>query len=119
MSDVVIRPATIEDYSAFYPHDPLTDTIRAWAVDYHGKLACIAGVIRVNPYDLLAFSDIMPGIEAPKATVWKTARQLFENIKGLGLDIIADPDCNIGRAPVFLRRLGFHEINGGLYKWLS
>ncbi len=116
-SEVIIRPLNMRDIKEFYPDKKPERAVRGWAAEYDGRLACIAGVTRVNPYDLLAFSDVMQGIQAPRLTVWRTAVKLFGNIKSLGLDVIADPNCNIGRAPEFLKRLGFYEINGGLYKW--
>lgn len=117
MSDEpVIRPAMAGDLPHFFEAPP-QQTIRAWVVDYKGKPACLAGVCRLNRYTVLAFSEIAPGVDAPKLTVWRTALKLFEHIKNTGLDVIADPDCNIEGAARFLKRLGFHEVGEGLYKW--
>lgn len=114
--NVLIRPATIDDVLRFYK-EPFQQTIRAWAVEYEGEVVCIAGVTHINPRVLLAFSNIADGVSVPKITVWRTALHLFENIKSIGLPVIADPDGNIPGAQRFLERLGFEPTKEGLYRY--
>lgn len=113
----IIRPATAEDIMIFNGGEPYQETVRAWVVEYKGELACIAGVARLNTNVLLAFSKVKEGTEAPDITVYKTALQLFDKIKALGLDVVANPEENITGAPRFLKHLGFKSIGGGYYKW--
>lgn len=66
MSDkAVIRAATIEDIRHF-TNEPLSKTIRAWAVNYDGILACVAGAQRQGPRNMVAFSYIAEDVEKPR-----------------------------------------------------
>lgn len=87
--------------------------------EYKGVPVCLAGVARVDG-GLFAFSELRDH-DAPKMTVYRTARALFEKIKKTGPVIIADPEqlrLDIAKnAPRFLESLGFYRIDGGLYRW--
>lgn len=119
-SEVAIRPLEPQDIRAFYPQG-LPQTVKGWAVDYRGELACIAGVIFQKPL-MIAFSQVRPGLDVSRRLIWRTALELWENIKGLGyptLYAIADP--GLPGAPALLRRLGFIQIESGVrgevFKW--
>lgn len=115
---IQIRNATMSDVETFHKMqeaDPehshthiLENTIRAWAVEKDGELACIAGIIYGKDY-FEAFSDIAPNLVAPKRTIWKYAKILAENIKATKLPVIAfcreNPDSG-----KFLESLGFRFI---------
>lgn len=102
----VIRPATLADVLDFYGVDP-PHTVMAWAVEYRGKLACIAGVAIMPGVGAQAFSKVKPDVEAPKATILKTARKLLELIAATGLPFTAQSETK--QSGKFLRYLGFEN----------
>lgn len=118
MDNITVRYATKEDVDAFHRmHESIPDhghthtlenTIRAWVVEKDGELACIAGVIFGKGY-VEAFSDMMPGLKASKRTIYKYAKILANNIKGLNIPVIAlakeNPDSS-----KFLMSMGFKFV---------
>lgn len=111
---VEIKQASAEDIREFTGHY-CPYTVYAWIAYYRGMPACLAGVM-LEPGKAVPFSDVLPN-KAPKPTIWKTARVLFENIKSLNLPLTT-ACLNYSR---FLEELGFvhagtyegHEV----YKW--
>ena len=120
MDNVVIRPAKAEDVRVFF--GTLPQTVQAWAVDYNGELAAIAGIAR-HPASMVAFSYRKPDVVVSKMTIWRTALKLWEKMKSAGHPVIfaiAD-DCFMN-SPEFLKRLGFTPINdktahGEVFVW--
>lgn len=76
-------------------------TVIAFTVEWGGEPVCIAGVT-LEKGQFIIFSDIREGVNAPKMTVWRTARKLAERIKSLNLPAVTAP-CHTGR---FLETLG-------------
>lgn len=107
-SDVVIRPATAEDIEALYA-GRLTKTVRAWAVDYRGKLACLAGIM-IEQNRLTAFSEMVHDIAAPRSLIWKTAQKLVELITASGAPLLVVADDKHPNSFLFLKRLGFRFL---------
>lgn len=106
IKDVRIEQATSESIKAFYsegcPH-----TCYGWIAYYKDQPACFAGVT-LDKSGAIAFCDIKEN-DAPKMTVWRTAKAMFENIKSIGLPMIApycDPE-NQRSGQSFVKHLGF------------
>lgn len=108
IKNVTIRRASAEDIRYFYP-DGAPRTSHAWLALYKNQPACLAG-LTVERGGCVAYSEILPGIVAPKATIWRTARALMEHIKSLNLPMYAACDPVNISAQKFVERLGFkHE----------
>lgn len=109
IKDVEIRRANAEDIKAFYPAGS-PRTCYVWVAHYKGVPACLAGVT-VERGGHVAFCDIKQN-DAPKMTVWRTAKVLFNHMKSLGLPMMAiycDPELQrMGQE--FVKRLGFRYV---------
>jgi hypothetical protein len=119
-SDTSIRFITESDIRHFFGMNT-PNSLVGWAVDYHGKLAAIAGVIYTRPLPVV-FSYIDPDVKAPDITVWRCAIKIWQNIKGLGHpSLYAVADDGLVTAPRFLTRLGFrlleNDARGEVYIW--
>lgn len=114
IKDVEIRQATAESIKEFYS-EGCPRTCYGWIAYYKGKAACFAGVT-MERHGAVAFCDIKEN-DAPKLTVWRTAKIMFANIKALGLPMMAiycEPE-NQRRGQAFIRKLGFkysHTFHG-------
>lgn len=119
IKDVTIKQATAEDIRFFYP-DGAPHTSYSWIASYRGQPACLAGLI-VSRHGCCAFSEVLPGIDAPKRTIWLTAMALLENIKALGLPMYAACELHDKMAQKFVSRLGFTHYRshreGELFTW--
>lgn len=104
---VTIRPTTPEDVAGFFGRS-LQPTIRAWTAFYRGEAACIAG-ISLGEHGFVAFSDVKPGIDAPKMTVWRTVRALMKLIASTGVPVYSSPNVHLCGAPKLLEILGFTD----------
>lgn len=102
---VEIRKATAEDIKLFYPDGP-PYTAEAWLASYKGVPACLAG-IAIRPGQIVPFCDLKDNINAPKITIWRTAKELFRLIKSLNLPLTTGVECHRSR---FLEKLGFKHI---------
>jgi hypothetical protein len=105
IKDVQIRKASAEDIRIFYPAGS-PRTSYAWIAFYKGIPACLAGLI-VEKGGCIAFSEIKPGIDAPKMKVWRAARILMAHIESLGLPMFAACEPTDKSARRFVERLGF------------
>jgi len=119
IKDVEIRKATIEDIRVFYPDGP-PRTGYFWVALYKGEVACLAGLMQTR-YGCMAFSDVKPGINAPKRTIWETAKALLEHIKSLNLPMYTCCYLSHNMANKFVNRLGFNHLREyqgkELYAW--
>lgn len=104
IKDVVIRQATAEDMKLFFP-DGSPRTSYSWLATYKGEPACLAGLI-LERGGCIAYSE-MREVNAPKQTIWRTARALLELIVALGLPMHAACDVGNERTQAFVQRLGF------------
>lgn len=105
IKDVEIKMATAQDIREFYPDGP-PRTSYSWLALYKGMPACLAGIL-VEKGGCIAYSNLKPGIVAPKVTIWRTAVALLEKIKGVGLPMYAGCQFHDKMAQAFLKRLGF------------
>ena len=106
---VEIRPATRHDIKEFYG-DSMRESCRAWSAFYDGELVSIGGVA-ITRNLMLVFMDMRLDCEAPDITIWRSSLEIWENIIGLGYNILyAVADNNMLTAPAFLERLGFEQI---------
>ena len=106
MGVVTIRPAKKEDLIAV-AKDNNYFPVRAWAAEYNGELACVAGV-ELAPKQAVAFSGIVEELDAPKMTIWKGALELFDKIKSLDIPVlVAYADNRHLNSRRFLEKLGF------------
>ena len=110
IKDVEIKQATQEDIKLFYP-EGCPYTVYAWVASYKGQPSCLAGV-NVEYMQMVPFCDIKPN-SAPKMTVYRTAKELFELIKSLKLPLTTGTK---GCKSKFLESLGFVHI-GSLQGW--
>lgn len=106
IKDVRIETATSEAIKAFYP-EGCPRSCYGWIAYYKDQPACFAGVT-LERTGAVAFCDIRKN-DAPKLTVWRTAKAMFEKIKNLGLPIVAIYGCPAEqrRGQSFVKRLGF------------
>lgn len=105
IKDVEIRQASLDDIKLFYP-DGSPRTAYSWLALYKGVPACLAGLI-VHRSGCIAFSEIAPGIDAPRMTIWRTAKVLFSLIEQLKLPMQAACDIGDTAAHRFVEALGF------------
>lgn len=105
IKDVEIRVATADDARLFYP-DGCPRSCYGWIASYKGEPACFAGLI-IERGGCVAFSEIKPGITAPRMTIWRTALVLLEHIKALNLPMYAGCDLQDKMAHKFVQMLGF------------
>lgn len=105
VKDVEIRQATADDIRLFYPNGA-PRTVYAWIAFYKGVPACLAGLV-VERGGCVAFSEVKPGIDAPKRTIWLAAKMLLEHIKALKLPMYAGCEISDKMAQKFVTRLGF------------
>ena len=119
IKDVEIRQATADDIRLFYPEGP-PRTSYSWIAYYKGIPACLAGLI-IERGGCIAFSEIKPDINAPKTTIWRAAKQLYDKIVQLNLPMYAMCELNDIMAQKFVTRLGFkhqREFRGmELFVW--
>lgn len=106
IKDVEIRRATSQDVALFYGEE-CPRTCYAWIAFYKGKAACVAGLTVDRRAGCIAFSEIKPDINAPKITIWRTAKQLSDKIVQLGFPMYAACDLSDKMAQEFVKRLGF------------
>jgi hypothetical protein len=99
-----IKPSTADDIASFYGAGVLK-TVRAYSVFWRGELVAVAGVM-LEPTGFIIFSDMKEGIEAPKMTVWKTAKLLAEAIKKFNIPAYTAP-CKTGK---FLESIGLKQV---------
>lgn len=111
IENVEIRQASAEDIKLFYPNGS-PYTVQAWLALYKGEPACLAGII-IQRGQIVPFSDVKPDIDAPKMTVYRTAKELFRLIKSLNLTLTTGTE---GCRSKFLEKLGFKHI-GPLNGW--
>ncbi len=104
IKDVEIRQATADDIKLFYPDGPPRTTY-SWLALYKGKPACLAGLI-MERGGCIAYSE-MKDCDAPKMTIWRTARALLDLIKSVGVPMYAACDPENLRTNQFVERLGF------------
>lgn len=105
---IEIRPTTQADIVAFSGHRS-QKTIRAFTVLLDGEVTCIAGVT-IEPDGVMAFSDLREGLQVPKMTIYRYAKQLADLIRGWGLPAAAVADPNRPNSDRFLERMGFCYI---------
>lgn len=105
IKDVEIYQATAEDLFMFFPKGP-PRTAYSWVAKYKGKPVCLAG-ITLEKAGTLVYSEIMPDVDAPKMTVWRTAKALLECIRSVGLPMYAACQSDNFDAQAFVQRLGF------------
>lgn len=101
---VEIKQATADDIKVFYPEGS-PYSIYAWVALYKDIPTCLAGVI-MKPNQAIPFCDVKEN-DAPKITVYKTAKELFELIKSLKLPLTTGVE---GHRSKFLEKLGFVHI---------
>lgn len=118
--DLVIRNITGNDIKHFYG-DAIKHTVRGWAVDIDGVLVAICGVFLTRGC-VIAFSEVVPDIDVPHITVWRTAKEIMRRMSGLGyrnIYAIACPKTKTAQA--FLNRIGFMHIEsssrGEVFLW--
>lgn len=103
-----IRPATKDDIISLYGKE-IMFPCRAWAVDYNGAVACVAGVY-FQPNQAVSFSA-MADVDAPKRKIFRAAMEMMDKIKSLNLPSITavctDKYKNSGR---------LHQMAGFTYK---
>lgn len=120
MTGYEIRPITSDDVLAFWGRFP-DQTIRGYAVDYEGELACIAGVTVERRYAVV-FSEIKEGINAPKVIIWRATNEIINKLKQLHITLVAVASADIPGSDKFLERLGFTyagEYDGEKYYGLK
>lgn len=93
---------------------------KAWAIEYNGDLAAIAGVQFLDSC-IMVFSE-MKDINAPKITKWRAAKEAVEVIsKDIQSPLFALCDKRHNNSGRFLQSLGFEYSGtikqGDIYRW--
>lgn len=101
----VVRPATADDIRKLYQRDA-PRTVRAFAVDWHGELAAIAGVT-IQRDVCTFFSDIRPDIDPPAMAIWRASVEIVNRIQAMKLPCIAIANPELPTSSAYLERLGF------------
>ena len=116
IKNVEIKRADAEDIKLFYP-DGSPKSCYAWVASYKGKAACLAGVILQKRGGFIVFSD-MKETDAPKLTIWRTARLLMEYITALNLPMVVGCEIVNKRSQKLFRKLGFkHSRTSNGMEW--
>lgn len=115
----VIRPASLADIQHFYGNPPIT--MRAWAIEYGGALAGLAGY-SLGPSSATVWMRMDPGIKAPPAAVVKASLRVVEAMRATGMTLTAfrdASDSSVSNSSKFLRKMGFSLIGreNGLEVW--
>ena len=109
-----LRPATKKDIEEFYPG--VTNTFRAIVAELDGRILGVGGVFYAQN-NIVAFSSFKPEMDEFPITKIKGFLKGKEFIKGLSC--MAEADEKIPLAPKLLERLGFKQVQGRVYQWVT
>lgn len=107
-ADVEIRPATEEDLVKFYGQVPRT-SVMAWIALWRGRVVCVAG-IAFEQFGNVAFSDVLPEVDAPTITIWRAAKQMFDAMRAKGFPLIVAANRHKDKSDKFLQSVGFEIV---------
>lgn len=110
-----IRPATAEDFEAFYGKAERR-TARAYVADLDGKVLAIGGVY-YDGANVIAFSSMASEMRQFPLTIMRGARKIMDLVRGRPCWAVADDGYT--NAPRLLERLGFSHVSGRVYRWTS
>lgn len=111
-----IVPLTHEHMRQWCGETGSLPTIKGIAGYADGKLVAIAG-FRIFRGEVVAFCDLRDGARPFKKLIHKTALKLMASATKHHRRIVAQCDPNEPTAPSWLRRLGFHHVEGDLWEW--
>lgn len=110
-----IRELRKTDILEFYSK-PFPESVRGLAVELEGIPVAIAGVIHTNP--LQVFSSIKEPLRKYPITIMKTALRLKSILDKYDSPLYAFADEEEKNSVNFLKRVGFNELDDGVFKWV-
>jgi len=110
-----VRALTRNDLLAFYG-EMFSESVRGLAVELDGEPVAVAGVIHTNP--LQAFSQIREPLRKYPKTIMKTARRLKSILNVYESPVYAFADKDEKNSVNFLKRVGFIQLEDGVFKWV-
>jgi len=102
---VRVEPSTLEHYKQFYDVGSMPFTVRSLSFFLDDELVAVGGVRFCKSF-FLVFSEIKPGVNVEKATIFRCGIEVMNMVKSLGIPVVAVPG-NAMTAPRFLKHLGF------------
>lgn len=119
LSQITIRPATVEDITAVYGEAPKR-TMRAFAAVLGDVPIAVSGVY-YYPAQVVAFSKILPEYAHHKMALARGAKRVLALLRDINVPVLAVAEPDLSTAPAFLERCGFEYVmttsQGMVFKW--
>lgn len=97
--------------------EPFRESVRGVAVDLGDNVVAVAGVIHTNPAQ--AFSKMKDSLRKHPKTIMKTAHRLKSILDKYETTVYAFASEKEANSRNFLKRVGFVEIEDGVFKWVT
>lgn len=117
MTDIEIRTATATDIAALYD-GPVKRSIRAVVVTVDGVPLGLGGVYYEEDR-VIGFARIKADLRAYPFAIYKAALAVMAMIDRRAATVVAVADQCVPRSKQFLEHLGFQQIEGEVYQWIS
>jgi len=111
-----IRALKRTDLIEFYG-EPFAQSVRGFAVELEGEPVAIAGVIHTDP--LQVFSTMKDSLRKYPKTIMKTAHRLKSILNKYESPLYAFADEDEKNSVNFLKRVGFVQLDDGVFKWVT
>lgn len=116
---MILRPATKEDWVAFYGYPPRF-TFKGLAAEQDGKTVGLTGLLFQRPY-VLAFGNLSDPLRPFKTKIGLAVRWMIRAMKDHGRPVIAVANPEEPTASEMLERMGFRHVgqspDGEVYQW--
>jgi len=111
---MIIRPLTIDDLKAWWPHTDVDRTVRGFTAEHDGEIVGVAGVMYL-PSRLLAFAEMVDGAQRFPLSIMRMARLMRRLMGELGAPVFAQADPQYRNSAALLERVGFRHVQGDMY----
>jgi hypothetical protein len=111
---VNIRELRKADIIEFYGK-PFAESMRGFAVDLDGELVGVAGVVYTDP--IMVFSEMKDSLRKYPKTIMKTAHRLKSILNKYESSLYAFANEDEKNSVNFLKRVGFVQLEDGVFKW--
>lgn len=111
-----IRELRKTDILEFYGK-PFSESVRGLTVELEGIPVAVAGVIHTNP--LQVFSSMKDPLRKYPKTIMKTALRLKSILNKYESPLYAFADEDEKNSVNFLKRVGFSQLDDGVFKWVK
>ena len=116
MKHPTIRSLREQDFIDLYGEAP-TVSVRGYAAELDGECIGIAGVSMKYPAE--AFSLLDPRMKAFPRAIVEAVRLYRQLLSTITVPVYALADQDEPSAPIFLRHVGFEQLDEVAYKWPS